>query len=114
MLACDSALEMALERDGRPFGVGRKSRTTPGWLRRQVEHRDHHCRFPGCGRTAFLQVHHRIPWALGGPTDFDDLVLLCWWHHIFIHEKGWHITKAMEGGFVFRKPDWTPYPTRPT
>lgn len=114
MLGCDSALEMAIERDGRPLGVGRKTRSVPGWLRRQVEHRDHHCRFPGCGRTVFLQVHHRIPWALGGNTDLDDLVLLCWWHHIFVHEKGWHITKGSARGFVFRKPDWTPYPPRPT
>lgn len=114
MLGCDSALEMVIERDGRPIGVGRKSRTVPGWLKRQVQHRDHHCRFPGCGRTAFLQVHHRIPWALGGRTDFDDLLLLCWWHHIFIHEKGWHISKDDDRHFTFRKPDWTPYPPRPT
>lgn len=114
MLGCDSALEMAIERDGSPIGVGGKTRSIPGWLRRQVQHRDHHCRFPGCGRTVFLQIHHLIPWALGGKTDLDDLLLLCWWHHIFIHEEDWHITKDGEGGFIFRKPDWTPYPPRPT
>jgi hypothetical protein len=114
MLGCDSALEMAIERDGRPIGVGHKTRSIPAWLRRQVEHRDHHCRFPGCGRTAFLQVHHRLDWALGGATDLDNLVLLCWWHHIFMHDKGWHITRDVDGHFVFRKPDWSPYPPRPT
>jgi hypothetical protein len=114
MLGCDSALEMAIERDGRQIGVGRKTRSIPGWLRRQVEHRDHHCRFPGCGRTIFLQVHHLIPWAVGGNTDLDNLVLLCWWHHIFIHEKRWPITRDIDGRFTFRKPDWAPYPPRPT
>ena len=114
LLGCDSALEVAIERDGKPIGIGRRSRTIPGWLRRQVEHRDHHCRWPGCGRTVFLQVHHRVPWAQGGATDFEDLVLLCWWHHLFIHENGWPITKDLDGLFVFRKPDWTPYPPRPT
>lgn len=114
MLGCDSAVEVAIESDGNPIGIGRKSRKIPGWLRRQVEYRDHHCQFPGCGRTVFLQVHHLEHWANGGSTDFDSLVLLCWWHHIFIHEKGWHISRAGDGRFVFRKPDWTPYPPRPT
>ncbi|HSM44694.1 MAG TPA: DUF222 domain-containing protein [Acidimicrobiia bacterium] len=114
MIGCDSALEMVLEREGKPVGIGRRSRNIPGWLRRQVEYRDHHCRFPGCGRTVFLQIHHLEHWADGGKTDFDSLVLLCWWHHIFIHEKGWHVTRDAIGRFVFRKPDWRPYPPRPT
>jgi hypothetical protein len=37
LLGCDSALEMAVEHDGKPIGVGRKSRRVSGWLRRQVE-----------------------------------------------------------------------------
>lgn len=114
MLACDSNVEVAIESGGKPIGIGRKSRKVPGWLRRQVEARDHHCQAPGCGRTVFLQVHHIQHWADGGPTDLDGLVFLCWWHHIFIHEKGWHITRGPDGRFVFRKPDWTPYPPRPT
>lgn len=113
MLACDSAVEVAIESNGTPIGIGRRSRKIPGWLRRQVEARDHHCQAPGCGRTVFLQVHHLNHWADFGPTDLDMLVLLCWWHHIFIHEKGWHITRDPDGRFVFRKPDWTPYPRRP-
>lgn len=114
MLGCDSAVEVAIESGDKPIGIGRKSRRIPGWLRRQVEHRDHHCQFPGCGRTAFLQVHHLEHWADGGRTDFESLVLLCWWHHIFIHEQGWHITRDAKGRFVFRKPDWASYPPRPT
>ena len=110
MLGCDAEVEAVVERDGKPIGIGRKSRRIPGWLRRQVENRDHHCQFPGCGRTAFLQIHHIEHWADGGRTDFDSLVLLCWWHHIFIHEKGWHITCGPGDGFRFRRPDWTPYP----
>ena len=114
MLSCDAEVEAALENEGRIMGVGRKTRQIPGWLRRQVEHRDHHCRFPGCSRTAFGQIHHIQPWSHGGPTDLDNLILLCWWHHIFIHEKGWHITRDLDHRLVFRKPDWTPYPRRPT
>lgn len=114
MLGCDSHVEPVITLDGRPMGIGRKSRKIPGWLRRQVIARDHHCQAPGCGRTAFLQIHHRQAWAEGGATDLDNLVLMCWWHHIFIHENGWHITRDPDGHFVFRKPDWSPYPRRPT
>jgi hypothetical protein len=114
MLACDADVEIALSQDHRVVGVGRKQRKVPGWLRRQVEARDHHCQFPGCGRTALLQVHHLQHWAEGGPTDLDNLVLLCWWHHLFIHEHRWHITRDHDHRFVFRRPGWTPYPPRPT
>lgn len=115
VLGCDSAVETAIESDGTPIGIGRKSRKVPGWLRRLVEARDHHCRAPGCGRTVFLQVHHIEHWVGGeGPTDLNNLILLCWWHHLFIHENGWHITRDPDGAFVFRRPDWTPYPPRPT
>lgn len=114
MLSCDCAVELVFEDDGTPVGIGRKSRRIPGWLRRQVAARDHHCRFPGCGRTAFLHIHHLHAWSEGGATDLDNLVLLCWWHHIFIHEKGWHITRDTRRQHVFRRPDWTSYPPRPT
>ncbi|HXV71914.1 MAG TPA: DUF222 domain-containing protein [Acidimicrobiia bacterium] len=113
MLSCDSDVEMVFEENGRPIGIGRQSRKVPGWLRRQVVGRDHHCRFPGCGKTTFIQVHHRRPWSEGGATHLDNLVVRCWWHHIFIHEKRWHITRDSGGRFVFRKPDSTPYPPRP-
>lgn len=32
---------------------------------------------------------------------------------IFIHEKGWHITRDSGGRFALSMPDWTPYPPRP-
>lgn len=113
MLGCHASIETTVHKDGAVVGIGRKSRSIPGWLRRQVEYRDHHCRTPGCDRTVFLQIHHLVPWALGGQTELDNLILICWWHHLFIHEKGWHITRGLDGRFVFRKPDWSIYPPRP-
>jgi hypothetical protein len=114
MLGCDGDIETTIEQQGKPIGIGRKSRKIAGWLRRQVEARDHHCQFPGDGRTTFLQVHHIQHWADGGRTDLDNLVLVCWWHHWFIHESGWHITRDLNGNAIFRKPDWTPHPPRST
>jgi hypothetical protein len=41
-------------------------------------------------------------------------ILICWWHHIFIHEKRRHVTCDTRGRHVFRRDDWTPYPPRPS
>ncbi len=30
-----------------------------------------------------------MPWANGGPTNLDNLVSLCRWHHTAVHEGGW-------------------------
>ena len=49
----------------------------PVALRREIEHRDRHCRYPGCERTRGLQLHHLEPVAWGGHTTRKLLVLLC-------------------------------------
>ena len=85
--------------------------TVPGWLRRLVVHRDGgRCRYPGCGHTRWLQVHHIQHWAQGGTTNLDNLILLCSFHHRFVHEHHWRITGDPNHRVVFRKPDRTPYP----
>ncbi|MCZ6568472.1 MAG: DUF222 domain-containing protein [Actinobacteria bacterium] len=109
-LACDAVVEVVIHRDNIIVGVGRNSRTVPGWLRRLVEARDHHCRWVGCDRTRWVQAHHIQHWADGGATDLDNLILLCGFHHRFLHEHGWHITGNPHDQVVFRRPDWTPYP----
>jgi HNH endonuclease/Domain of unknown function (DUF222) len=110
-LSCDCVLETVVSDGQIIVGVGRNSRTVPGWLRRLVHHRDGgHCRFPGCKNTRWLQVHHIQHWSQGGKTDLDNLVLLCGFHHRFVHENGWHISTGPDGGFQFRKPDRTLYP----
>ena len=109
-LSCDCVLESVLTDGGQVIGVGRNSRTIPGWLRRLVLHRDGtQCRFPGCRNKRWLQVHHRVHWAYGGTTDLDNLITLCGHHHRFVHTEGWTITQTGDQ-FIFRRPDHTPYP----
>jgi hypothetical protein len=110
-LACDCVVETVITDGSVIIGVGRNSRTVPGWLRRLVIHRDGgSCRFHGCDNKQWLQVHHIVHWSKGGTTDLDNLILLCGFHHRFVHEQGWSITTGSGGGFQFRKPDWTLYP----
>ena len=57
-----------------------------------LEHRHPTCAVPGCGATRGLHAHHIRHWEDGGPTDIDNLVLLCVRHHHVVHEGGWSVT----------------------
>src|SRR6266542_775639 len=58
--------------------------------RRALVLRDHGCRFPGCDRPLqWTDAHHLVPWANDDPTNLDNLVSLCRWHHSAVHEGGW-------------------------
>ena len=91
-LLCDCHLELNVhDGHGVSVGIGRASRIVPRWLRRQLKRRDGGCTFPGCGLTTFLDAHHIIHWEHGGPTDLDNLTLLCHHHHKLVHEFGWKV-----------------------
>lgn len=107
-LACDARIEWMLESGGRPVGVGRRSRAVPGWLSRLLRHRDRGCRFPGCERRSWLKAHHLWHWAHGGPTDLDNLALLCHAHHRLVHEGGWTISGHPARTLRFHRPDGRP------
>ncbi|HEX6219897.1 MAG TPA: DUF222 domain-containing protein, partial [Acidimicrobiia bacterium] len=96
-LGCDAAVRAVIAEGRQVIGIGRKRRKIPGWLRRLVYARDGGmCQLPGCRNTRWLQNHHIQSWAHGGPTDLDNLILLCGFHHRHVHEHGWHITGPPE------------------
>jgi hypothetical protein len=102
-LACSAMIEWVLESDGRAVGIGRQGRAVPGWLGRQLRFRDPECRFDGCSRRNGLISHHIVPWALGGPTDLDNLVRLCPRHHWMVHECGWRIRGHPDRRLTFQR-----------
>ena len=110
-LLCDSRIQALLEEGGRVTGIGFTSREVPPRIRRALERRDNFtCTFFGCGARAHLHAHHIVPWPLG-PTDLDNLTLVCPFHHKLVHEGGWHV--VMNNGQVdWFRPDWTPYMPR--
>jgi HNH endonuclease len=63
---------------------------------------------PGCGRTRYLHAHHVLPWALGGATSLDNLVLLCGDHHRLLHDGGFAIVACGEQCFRHYGPDGRP------
>lgn len=92
-LACDCTLSpILLDEHGTPIDLGRTTKVISRKLRRALVARDHGCAFPGCGRPpSWCDGHHVKHWADGGPTDLDNLVLLCRFHHRMIHHGGWDV-----------------------
>jgi hypothetical protein len=77
----DGVVQPVWETEGRPVSVGRSMRILPRRSRRLIEDRDRGCRFPGCTASRFVEIHHLHEWAAGGPTDDDNQVSLCPFHH---------------------------------
>ena len=86
-LLCDATCEVWFERDGQVIGAGRATRVINRRLRRALEHRHPTCAVPGCGATRGLHAHHILHWEDGGPTELDNLVLVCPYHHR-LHHRG--------------------------
>jgi hypothetical protein len=57
----------------------------------------------------WLHAHHVVHWADGGPTDADNLILLCGYHHRLVHERGWRVEP---GSHEFVRPDGRSYRPR--
>lgn len=87
-LTCDATCEVWFEHHGRVIGCGRATRTVNRRLRRALEHRDRCCVVPGCAATRGLHAHHIRHWEHGGPTELDNLVLVCPYHHRLHHRGG--------------------------
>lgn len=85
-LVCDARIQLSVDGpDGRALDLGRRTRRPTTRQLAVLWRRDHGCVVPGCGRLRFLHAHHVVPWARGGPTSVNNLVLLCGDHHRALH-----------------------------
>ena len=91
---------------GVPLYLGRTSRiATPGQTV-ALAARDRGCSFPGCDRPpSQCQRHHILDWLYGGPTDIDNLTLLCGHHHREHAKRGWQCL-MLDGLPHWRPPAW--------
>ncbi len=107
-ILCDANTEViARTGDGRFMEYGRRQRTAPPAMRRALLAKyQHRCGADGCDSRHRLQVHHLTPWAAGGETNQDEVVLLCWFHHqVVVHERGYEVYFHPDHGRIrFRKP----------
>jgi hypothetical protein len=102
---CDCRLQLVVhDEGGEVAAIGSLSRSVRRWLLRRLRDRDKGCVFPGCSRRRFLQAHHVRHWVRGGPTQEDNLCLLCGYHHHLMHEGGWNMTFDGISPPVFLRP----------
>jgi hypothetical protein len=93
--------------------VGRTQRTVTPRMRRALETRDRHCVFPDCrAHPRRCHAHHVTEWEHDGPTDLDNLALLCVRHHHTVHEGRWRITPTA-GSSPHQTGHWTLHPPPP-
>ncbi|MGW3854639.1 DUF222 domain-containing protein [Micromonospora arida] len=107
-LACDAGvLPVVLDGNSQVLDVGRQRRLFTGPLRRALVLRDGGCAFPGCDRPPrWCDGHHIRHWADGGVTALGNAVLLCGYHHRFIHRGDWTVRLAADGRPEFLPPSW--------
>jgi Domain of unknown function (DUF222)/HNH endonuclease len=81
-----------------PLEVGRTSRVVTAAQRVALVVRDGGCAVAGCGRPpAWCEAHHLVHWLHGGPTDLENLALVCRAHHRAVHEGGWRLGRDPDG-----------------
>ncbi len=112
---CDCRIHVILrDADGAPEQFGRATYTVPRSLFRQVAARDCGCRFPGCNRPVrYTDAHHIHHWEHGGTTDYDNLLLLCRRHHVYVHQQRLVVKLTPDGTAHFTWHDGTHRTTTP-
>lgn len=117
---CDARYaRLVINAAGEMLDLGRLTRDIPRALRKWLHLRDGGCRVAGCDKPAHAtDAHHIQWWRHGGPTDRNNLVLLCAFHHYLIHTRGWTITMDDQWHVTLTSPDrlrsWTSQPRGPT
>ena len=105
-LACEAELFGALfSRNGLPLWHGRRTRTVTPQQWRTLIARDRGCVLCAA-EPSHCHAHHIIPWTAPakGPTDIDNLVLVCNRHHHHIHQHNLTLTREPNG-------QWTTHTT---
>ena len=83
LLLCDCDISrVIMAGQSEILDIGRATPTVSPAQWKALVARDQHCQHPGCKRPPeHCQAHHIWHWTHGGPTNLNNLVLLCWHHH---------------------------------
>ena len=105
-ILCEATVVAMLEKGREPLAVGRRRRRATKAQWRALLRRDEGCARPGCPETRVerLHAHHMRHWLFGGPTDIDNLVLLCDVDHGLVHEHDLVVSRR-DGRLVVTAPD---------
>lgn len=106
-IACDAGIRLHVVGDcGEPLWLGARERYFTAAQRRALAVRDGGCVWPQCGAPpSWCHAHHVVPHSEGGPTDIDNGVLLCAYHHHLLH-RGEYRMRMTGGRPELRSPRW--------
>ena len=106
-LICNgSVTPIIVDANGVPLDMGREIRTANRAQRRALRAMYSHCAFPGCDiEFDRCEIHHILPWELGGPTNLQNLAPMCSRHHHVVHEGGWVLHLAPDRTLTITQPD---------
>lgn len=99
-------IPIVTDSDGNPFDMGREIRHANRAQRRALRAIYRTCAFGDCD-IAFdrCEIHHLVPWELGGTTDLSNLVPICSRHHHVVHEGGWQLSLSPDRTVTITQPD---------
>ena len=111
-LACDAEILTGIfDADLQCLSLGRQRHPSPQ-LRAAITARDQGC--IGCGtEPEWCVSHHIIEWQHGGPTQQDNLVLLCHPCHHKAHHRDWTVEHHPDTNRPYLKPPWQQPPEPP-
>jgi Domain of unknown function (DUF222)/HNH endonuclease len=113
-IACDARiLPVVMNGTSTPVDIAVPAYVVPAHIRRALVLRDRGCVFPACDRPASAcDSHHIHAWLQGGPTQLDNLVLLCAHHHRLIHRSEWTV-QLIDDRAIFTPPTYVDPHQRP-
>jgi hypothetical protein len=104
-ICATGTVEVTIDTSGNPLDAGRENRLFTAKQRLALAIRDGGCLWPGCDRPpAYCEAHHCERWSDGGRTDCRVGVLLCRFHHLHLHNRGWRISRDGGGSFMLHPP----------
>ncbi|UDY24795.1 HNH endonuclease [Nocardioides sp. Kera G14] len=104
-LACEAGnIPAVLDSKGHVLDLGRTSRLATNAQKKALMLRHATCQAEGCDKPASMaEVHHLDPWANGGRTDLDRMVLLCRPDHRRIHNPDYTNQHLPDGTVRFHR-----------
>jgi predicted restriction endonuclease len=87
-----------------PLDLGRSRRLHNRTQRRANALIHDTCAIAGCTRPfAWCEIHHRLWWSHGGPTDFENGVPLCGHHHQRAHDTRFELRQRPDGEWILHR-----------
>lgn len=102
-----SSYSWLLTLKGTPLWLTHKTRTPNRAMRRALRARDRCCAYPGCTNVGYLESHHVIPYAEQQEAGLGGLVLLCSFHHRWLHRRAEQLARDEHGRIVVHRSDGT-------